>query len=227
MKKIICFSMIISLFVTVQGQEKKNYDLSTPKKMIESFNLIGEGIPDYQAISVFYDNESAASINAFDEAVENERAEFKKFRKYIEKNFPTKVQKSTDTKIEIRPYDTSYSTVSFSYTTTGFIEQFVKFKAGSVKYVSDTLIDNNIVVIAIVNGKEKKFSLYNDNGSYKVKLEQKNIDGLNNALSLVNKAVEFLKKINAQIRNGDLNDYNFGKLISQWHQELMGQLDAK
>lgn len=220
-KSILILIILLSIFTISAQNGNKKYDLSSPQKMIESLNLIGEGTPDYQAISVFYEETAAASINAFDQAVETQRAEFLKFKTYISTNFPSKIKKNTETKLEIKPYDTSYSTISFSFTTTGFIEQFVKFKNGNVKFLSDTIVDNNIQVTANINGKQKTFSVYNENGKYKVKLEQKNIDGLNKALNLLNKTIEILKIFNTRIEKGELNKENFSIVINKWHKELM------
>ena len=76
-------------------------------------------------------------------------------------------------------------------------------------------------VTANINGKQKTFSVYNENGKYKVKLEQKNIDGLNKALNLLNKTIEILKTFNTRIEKGELNKENFSIVINKWHKELM------
>jgi hypothetical protein len=220
MKQLTLLSIVLCTFFFSYGQ-KKNYNSSTPQKAIESMNLISEGVPDYNAVSVFYCAHEAKTINAFDNAITEGRKVFSKFCNQMTTKFPKNVVAFDDTEIEIKPIDSLNKTISFSFSSTGIIEQLVKFKSGSVKYISEAVVDGEIQVKATVNGKEKKFNMKKENESYKITLPQKELDKLNDAIELIRVSVEKFNNFNSKIEKGEINSLNFSEVITRWYQDFV------
>lgn len=220
MKKYILLLIGVGIVVLSFGQ-KKEYILSSPQKAIESMNLISEGVPDYNAVSVFYCAHEANTINAFDNAIMEGRKVFSKFCKQMIAKFPKNVVAFDETEIEIKPIDSLNKTISFSFSSNGIIEQLVKFKAGSVKYISESIINDEIQVKATVNGKEKKFIVKKEDDAYKISLPQKELDKLNDAIEIIKTSVEKFNNFNSKIENGAINKLNFSEVITKWHQDFV------
>lgn len=220
MKQLALLSILLSTVFFSYGQ-KKSYNSSTPQKAMESMNSISEGSPDFEAVSAFYCTKEAQIINTYDHAIIEGRKVFSTFCKLMNSKFPKNVVAFDNTEIEIKPVDSVNKTISFSFSGTSIIEQLVKFKPGSVKYVSETVVDGEIQVKATVNGKEKKFNMKKENDSYKITLPQKELDKLNNAVKLITVSVEKFSKFNEKIGNGEINSQNFSERITQWYQEFI------
>lgn len=222
MKQFIFLLFALNLVFNSYGQDqKKSYNSSTPQKAIESMNLISEGIPDYNAVSVFYCDKEAQTINAFDKAIIEGRTVFSKFSKLMISKFSKNVIAFDDTQIEIKPIDSLNKTISFTFSSTGIIEQLVKLKPGSVKYISDTVVDNETLVKVTVNGKIKKFIVKKEHEAYKITLPQIELDKLSHAVELIKTTIEKFNNFNAKIENGEINNLNFSEVINKWYQDFV------
>lgn len=220
MKHVLILTVTVCFSAMLYGQ-KKEYNLSTPEKMIESLNLIGEGTPDYNAISVFYCAEEAKTITAFDNAIVEGRNVFKLFCSNLTTKFSKNVVSNNQKEIEIKPIDSLQKTISFSFKSTGIIEQVVKFKTGSAKYISETKTENGIEVNVKVNGKEKKFIVKLEDNSYKISLPATEIEKMNKAIKLIQTTVEKLNNFNLKIDKGEINNLNFSEVITLWYQDFV------